>query len=369
MMNVDTAESIDTSEIANETPRGGAVAVVSPPRLPWHPSIGERFGVDRASWKALVEAVFPAAKTADAVVLALSYCRARKLDPFKRVVHIVPVWDSEAGRYVETVWPGIAEHRITAIRTKTYAGADAAVFGEPITQTFKGATKKGPIERSLTFPGWAQLTVYRLIEGQRVPVPGPRVYWLETYSKMGRAEVPNDRWCRAPFQMIEKCAEAAALRRAFPEELGDEATAEEAGAHHGPDHAKDVTPTPPRPQRIDFTPPTAADEAAADRAAIRVQNGEDPVVVGASMGEVSADDVAGEAVEPMPIPMKGGKVNLEGDLAVVNLVLNDLHDLAALAAFDAANRPSRAAVGGACLMNFARAITEAQKRIAGESAA
>lgn len=135
----------------------------------------------------------------------------------------------------------------------------------------------------------------------------------------------------------------------------------------------DVTPlrsriAPPRPTREEFSEPTAADEAAADRAAMRVQAGEDPATVAATMGE-GADDVAGDAVEPMPIPMKGAKVNLEADLAGVNAALAELHDLGALAAFDAANRPDRAAVGGACLMNFARAIAEAQKRIAGESAA
>ena len=68
------------------------VPALPPPRLPYHPAIEERFGVDRAMWKALVEAVFPNATSTDSVILALSYCRARKLDPFKRNVHIVPIW-------------------------------------------------------------------------------------------------------------------------------------------------------------------------------------------------------------------------------------------------------------------------------------
>lgn len=226
------------------------VAIISPPRLPYHPTIEERFGIDRASWRALIDAVFPAAKTTDAVVLALSYCKARKLDPFKRPVHIVPVWDSDKNCYVETVWPGIAEHRTTAFRTKQYAGADAAQFGPEKTKTFTGTTKKGNINATVTFAEWAQLTVYRMIEGQRVPMPGPRVYWLETYSRVGRTEVPNERWVRAPFQMLEKCAEAAALRRAFPEEIGDEPVAEESGAYSREgDGAKDVTPSSPRPTR------------------------------------------------------------------------------------------------------------------------
>jgi phage recombination protein Bet len=203
------------------------LAVLQPSRLPWNPAFAERYGIDPAAWKALVEAVFPAAQTADAVALALSYCKARRLDPFKRVVHIVPVWDEEKRRTVETVWPGIAAHRTTAMRTGLYAGADPASYGDEIEKTFSGKTQQGPVNATVRFPQWCQITVYRLAGAQRVSVPGPRVYWEETYSQIGRSGVPNQRWQRAPYQMAEKCAEAAALRRAFPEELGEETTIEE----------------------------------------------------------------------------------------------------------------------------------------------
>ena len=85
----------------------GAVALFKPPRLPWHEAIGERFsdmGVSKTTWGVLVDAVWPAAKTVGSVVMALSYCQARRLDPFKKPVHIVPVWDSKSNGYIETVW-------------------------------------------------------------------------------------------------------------------------------------------------------------------------------------------------------------------------------------------------------------------------
>ncbi|MCA3246076.1 MAG: phage recombination protein Bet [Azospirillum sp.] len=259
-----------TAETA--APQSTALATIAPPRLPFPKGVEERFGIDRTQWKALVEAVFPMAKSPDSVVLALAYCRARRLDPFKRVVHIVPIWDSANKREVETVWPGIAEHRTTAMRTGKYGGAEATVFGPVVEERFEGATKNGPVSVVLKFPEWCQITVYRMVDSQRVAVPGPRVYWREYFSKLGRANVPNDRWQRAPFQMIEKCAEAAALRRAFPEEFGDEATVEESGFFDQPP-MKDVTPPPP-PSRQQFTPaskpaapPTEADERAADRMA------------------------------------------------------------------------------------------------------
>ena len=119
----------------------GAVALFKPPRLPWHEAIGERFsdmGVSKTTWGVLVDAVWPAAKTVGSVVMALSYCQARRLDPFKKPVHIVPVWDSKSNGYIETVWPSISEMRTTAFRTGQYAGCDETKFGPDITQTFTG---------------------------------------------------------------------------------------------------------------------------------------------------------------------------------------------------------------------------------------
>jgi phage recombination protein Bet len=182
---------------------------------------------------ALVDAVWPSAKTTEGIELALAYCRARRLDPFKRPVHIVPVWNSKLGREVESVWPGIGELRTTAARTGQHAGYDEATFGPDETRTFNGVVGKGQyakeVEKSVTFPLWAQVTVYRVLGGQRVAFPGPKVWWLETYATMGASDVPNEMWETRPRGQLEKCAEAAALRRAFPEEVGSEYIPEEIG--------------------------------------------------------------------------------------------------------------------------------------------
>jgi phage recombination protein Bet len=242
------ATTIEKTKPAQST----AVALTAP-RLPWNPAIGAKFGLDADAWRVLTDAVYPAAKTTGAVELALSYCKARKLDPFKHPVHVVPIWSKEKNEYIETVWPGIAEHRTTAVRTGQYGGADAAEFGPTITQTFEGETKKGIQKITVRFPEWCQITLYRLTNGQRLPVPGPRVYWLETYSHMGRTDLPNDMWVKRPSGQLEKCAEAGALRKAFPEELGGELTAEEA---EGLDMEAPRDITPPKPQRSDFKPAT-----------------------------------------------------------------------------------------------------------------
>jgi hypothetical protein len=159
----------------------GQLVALKPPRLPYHEAVEERFGIDRAGWKALVEAIYPNAETADAIVMALSYCRARNLDPFKRPVHIVPMWSSVAGKMIETVWPGISELRTTAFRTGQYAGMPAPDFGPTIEHTFKGKAGRGKSEgqeRSLTlqFPEWCRVTITRELTGKERSFVGPKVY-------------------------------------------------------------------------------------------------------------------------------------------------------------------------------------------------
>jgi phage recombination protein Bet len=189
-------------------------------RLPYHPAVEQKFGIDRGAWRALVDAIFPTASTVEGVILALSYCKARNLDVFKRPVHIVPIWNKDQRRLVDTVWPGIGELRTTAARTGQYVGRDAVEWGPMIEQVLSGVT--------MQFPEWARITVYRMMGGQRVPFVGPQVYWLETYATAKHdSDSPNSMWRDRPRGQLEKCAEAAALRVAFPEEVGSDYTDDE----------------------------------------------------------------------------------------------------------------------------------------------
>lgn len=233
----------------------GQVAVLAPPRiLPPAESVLKQYDVTSDGWRALVESIFPAAVSPAAVVMALEYCARRKLDVFKKPVHIVPIWNSRAnggsGGMVETVWPGISELRTTAMRTGQYGGMDVPVFGPTIEETFKGRIKKygqrggesyEDVSRDVRYPEWCQITVYRVLAGNRIPFPGPRVYWREAFAYIRNGvAVPNEMWVKRPNGQLEKCAEAAALRRAFPEELGNEMSADEAEAF-STHQARDVT--------------------------------------------------------------------------------------------------------------------------------
>ena len=193
--------------------------------LPMPVEAKQLYEVSEQSWKVLTEVTFPSAKTPEAIMMALDYCRTRKLDIFKKPVHVVPMWSAALGRSVETVWPSIMEIQTTASRTGLWAGMDRPVWGPDKTQTFSGRYKDENEQWQettvqVTFPEWVAVTVYRLVNGHRCAFT-EEVYWLEAYSTAGKySQIPTAMWLKRPKGQLAKCGKAASLRAAFPEECG-----------------------------------------------------------------------------------------------------------------------------------------------------
>jgi phage recombination protein Bet len=166
--------------------------------------------------------LYPGAKP-DSIRMVMGYCAARNLDPLRKPVHIVPMWvkepGSDKGAMQDVVMPGIALYRIEAARTGEYAGKSEPIFGPMQTQRLGGS--------DVSFPAWCKVTVYRMVNGQRCEFTALE-YWLENYATAKRdTDAPNAMWKKRAFGQLAKCAEAQALRMAFPEATGGEATAEE----------------------------------------------------------------------------------------------------------------------------------------------
>lgn len=183
----------------------------------------EKNEITTAEWKTLNSSLFPGARP-ESLVLYMNYCRARKLDPMKKPAHIVPmsVKDAQTGKYEwrDVVMPGIYEYRTTAARTGRYAGQDDVVFGEDIELDGNIYGRGGQI-----VPLFAKVTVYRIVEGIRCPFTGT-AYFTETCATKKDGGL-NAMWSKRPRGQLAKCAEADALRKAFPDELGGEMTIEE----------------------------------------------------------------------------------------------------------------------------------------------
>lgn len=166
----------------------------------------------------LQNSLYPGATKAS-VELVLSYCQARGLDPMRKPVHIVPMWDKNAKQMRDTIMPGIGSYRIDASRTGQYAGQSEPEFGP--TKTGKWG------ELTIEYPEWCRVTVRRAVGNSLVEFTAVE-RWSENYATASKdTAAPNAMWRRRPFGQLAKCAEAQALRKAFPEECGSEPTADE----------------------------------------------------------------------------------------------------------------------------------------------
>ena len=169
--------------------------------------------------------------TAEEVAFFAEVCKRTRLDPFRKQIHAVKRWDTKQSREVWSYQTGIDGYRAIAARTGLYAGSDEPVMEE---------TPKGE-------PLKATVTVWKLVAGQRVPFTAS-ARWDE-YVQLARDKEtkqwgPNSMWRKMPFTMLGKCAEALALRKAFPEELS--------GVHTEEEMAQADNPEPERKQRFDL---------------------------------------------------------------------------------------------------------------------
>jgi phage recombination protein Bet len=188
---------------------------------PQLPAPVARRGINEAQWRTLVNNLYPGAKS-ESVVMVWDYCTARKLDPLKKPCHIVPMRVRVGDDYVwrDVVMPGIYEYRTTAARTGQYMGHSKPTYGE-IIELF-----------GRSVPSYCELTVYRWnpLAQQKAEYPVQILFAEACATKKDKKtgeEALNERWNKAPQQMLTKCAEAAALREAFPDELGGTHTADE----------------------------------------------------------------------------------------------------------------------------------------------
>jgi phage recombination protein Bet len=141
----------------------------------------------------LIRRTVAAGATNDELDLFFHQARRAGLDPLAKQIYFV----KRKGKGVIQV--GIDGLRLIADRTGLYAGNDDAEF--------LGTTDGG-------YPSKARVTVYKMVMGQRCPFTAT-ARWDEYY--------PGDdqgfQWRKMPHAMLAKCAEALALRKAFPADM------------------------------------------------------------------------------------------------------------------------------------------------------
>jgi phage recombination protein Bet len=145
-------------------------------------------------------------------------CARRGVHPMDRLIYPVVRKDKEGKRRV-TFQMGIDYLRAAGEETGRYVGQDPPSFGPPIKQDFEEYDDETKKYKSLTIevPEWAECTVRRKDPetGEVAPI-AHQAYWKEYYpgQKLGHM------WRKMPHNQLAKCAEAGALRKAFPRKLG-----------------------------------------------------------------------------------------------------------------------------------------------------
>lgn len=137
--------------------------------------------------------------------------RHLNLDPFKRQIYLVIY----KGRPV--LQTGIDGYRSMAARTGEYDGSEPPVF-------YDAEGKRHEVWLSAEPPTVAEVTVWRRRGSRRIAFVG-RARW-SAFVRFNR-DRPNEMWATMPDHMLAKCAEALALRKAFPDEVGGVYTQEE----------------------------------------------------------------------------------------------------------------------------------------------
>lgn len=156
--------------------------------------------------------------TDDELRLFLEVCKSKRLDPFSKQIHAVKRWDSGLRREVMSFQVGIDGFRALAERSGRYAGQDAPVWCGLDGQWVDVWLAQQP-------PVAAKMSVYK--QGFEKPVT--RIALYREYVQTTKDGGANSMWAKMPANQLAKCAEALALRAAFPEELTGLYTHEEMG--------------------------------------------------------------------------------------------------------------------------------------------
>jgi len=170
--------------------------------------------------------------TDEELSMFIQNCKRYGLDPFTGQIHAVKRWDSNAGREVMSVQVGIDGFRLIADRTGKWRGTVGPYWCDQsgewtdvwLKDEYPAAAKVGVLRSDFSEPRWG-------------------IARWDAYVATKKNGNPTFMWRKMPAHMLAKCAEALALRSAFPNDLSglytdaemDQAGDQDKRTYDGPD--------------------------------------------------------------------------------------------------------------------------------------
>ncbi|MFE9363718.1 phage recombination protein Bet [Streptomyces sp. NPDC006978] len=159
----------------------------------------------------------------------LHLCQRTRLDPFSRQIYLIGRWNGQQQRKVYTPQTSIDGYRVIAHRAAAEAGHS---LGYEDTLWCDPSGKWRDVWLDQQPPAAAKVTVIR--NGMRFSA----VARYSEYVQTKKGGEPSGLWVKMPTTMTAKCAEALALRMAFPHDLAGVYTAEEMAQADNPPAAE-----------------------------------------------------------------------------------------------------------------------------------
>ncbi len=159
--------------------------------------------------KTLIRNIIAPKANDDELSLFFELCKNTGLDPFKKQVYLLPFWNGDLKRYVFSAITSIDGLRSLAETTGEYDGQSEPIWIDKDGKEYK-------VWISENYPFACKISVFK--KGVKNPTVGVAYFDMFAKEKDGKYTGFWNKPTKAAH-MIAKCAEALALRKAFPSKL------------------------------------------------------------------------------------------------------------------------------------------------------